>query len=86
MTIAPYTAEPRQALVYDSVYRDGFTRYFVDQTIEEVVDRVEREVDSLHWTMTRLSKPHMMKVSLTPELFDLRQRMIRAGALRSDQL
>ena len=62
------------------------TPYQVGETIAEVTQRAHRGVDSLHWSLTRLDKPHLLKVSLTPDLFNLRQRMIGQGVLRADFL
>jgi nicotinate phosphoribosyltransferase len=52
-------------------------------TLEDVTRRVQEGIKRLHFTMTsRLVKPHTMKVSVTPDLFDLRDGMIRDRVLR----
>lgn len=81
-----YTVQPQQALVYDSLRGNGFTEAWDNPTIDSVVDRVWKNVDSLYWSMTRLEKPYPMKVSLTDDLYDLRQKMIAQGVLREDFL
>ncbi len=86
MEIKNYTAEPQQHLIYDTLTGDGFTSLWNDPTIVGVAEAVERNVDSLHWTQTRLQNPHTVKVSLTPDLFELRQEMIHRGVLREDFL
>ena len=86
MEIKNYTAEPQQHLIYDTLTGDGFTSLWNDPTIVGVAEAVERNVDSLHWTQTRLQNPHTVKVSLTPDLFELRQEMIHRGVLREDYL
>lgn len=51
------------------------------ETLTEVRERVHEQLAMLHWTHRRLNKPHRVKVGLSPELFDLRQSMIKRGAL-----
>lgn len=85
MEIRNYTAEEsRQKLVYDSCSYQAPLRD--EPTIEHVTNMAKQSVDQLHWTMTRIDKPYPMKISLTPDLFGLRQNMINQGALRSDFL
>lgn len=88
MEITDYYATPQQYLLYNSLNRPigWLTDDWGDPTIEYVVKEVQENVDQLHWSMTRLDKPHLMKISLTPDLFELRQRMIQAGVLRKDKL
>lgn len=86
MTIAPYTVTLQQQLVYDSIKGDGFTKQWANPTIASVRTTIQTGVDGLHWSQTRLDKPHPVKVSLSEDLYDLRQRMIEQGALRSDKL
>lgn len=77
-----YIAKPRQTLMFDG-------KTLLDQAkpkINEVTNRIQTEVDSLHWTHTRLIKPHIVKVSLNEGLFELRQQMIQQRVLRSDKL
>lgn len=81
-----FTVTSQQSLVYDSLHSGGFTEDWDNPTLDSVRERVWKNVDSLHWSMTRLEKPYPMKVSLTPDLFDLRQRMIMQGVLREDFL
>lgn len=50
-------------------------------TLEAVRKTVKKETDRLHWTHKRLDKPHKMKVSLSPKLFNLRQGLINSGHL-----
>jgi len=51
------------------------------ETLTAVRERVQEQLAMLHWTHRRLDKPHRVKVGLSPRLFELRQRMIRNGAL-----
>lgn len=84
MEIADYTATYQQELVFSP--ERGVDPSIRQQTIFEVSSRVQAGVDRIHWSSTRINKPHLLKVSLTPDLFDLRQRMISEGALRADFL
>lgn len=86
MKLEEYHATPQQKLVFDSVDGNGFTDQFDDPTIASVVAHVRTGVDLLHWSSLRLDNPHPVKVSLSNDLFELRQRMIKEGALREDQL
>ncbi|MEK7503554.1 MAG: hypothetical protein AAB577_01065 [Patescibacteria group bacterium] len=75
--------ERRQWLVYDG---EDFVDVSSRSTLGNVRDRVAREVGRLHWSHKRLEKPHTIKLSLTPELFELRQKMISQRVLRADWL
>ena len=58
-------------------FQDGaITREFRDTDVHRVRAHVKAERDMLHWTYKRLKNPHLMKVSLTRELFDLRKKLI----------
>jgi nicotinate phosphoribosyltransferase len=50
-------------------------------TMAEVTKRIQTELAALHWTYKRLDNPHAMKVSLSPDLFALRKKMIWGGLL-----
>ena len=76
----------RRKFVFDSINQNGFTGQFDNPTISSVVEHVRTSVDQLHWSSLRLDNPHPVKVSLSNDLFELRQRMIKEGALREDQL
>jgi len=86
MIIPDYYAIPQQKLVYNSIDGSGFTEEWDNPTISSVPAKIQKAVDELHWSTTRLDKPYPIKVSLTPDLFELRQQMIHQGALREDQL
>lgn len=93
LIIPDYHIRGQQQLMWNSIGGDvamafawDSTPYQVGETIAEVTRRAHCGVDSLHWSLTRLEKPHLLKVSLTPDLFDLRQRMIGQGVLREDFL
>lgn len=86
MEIPNYRAVPQQRLLYDSLEGTGFAADWDNPTIEEVARRTQQSADRLHWSMTRLNKPHVMKVRLTPDLLGLRQNMISQGVLRADFL
>jgi nicotinate phosphoribosyltransferase len=49
--------------------------------VHEVRKLVKTEEESLHWTLKRFSNPHMMKVSLSKELYELRKKLIFNGQL-----
>jgi nicotinate phosphoribosyltransferase len=54
-----------------------------DDTIQDVTSRINKGIDRLHFTSTsRLVKPHAMKVSVTPDLFELRDKMIKNRILK----
>ncbi len=86
MRLTDYTASIQQHLVFDTLQGGGFTTAWQDVNIADVAARIQRGVDSLHWSMTRLDKPYPVKVSLTPALFALRRRMIEQRVLREDLL
>jgi nicotinate phosphoribosyltransferase len=75
----------QQFYLYDST--EGFPDPFLDitlksDTLDDVTRRINVGIDRLHFTMTsRLVKPHMMKVSVTPDLFDLRDSMLKNRVL-----
>lgn len=71
----------RQFPVYDSLLGNGKINY--DTSIDTIIERVRSEVRSLHWTNKRLVNPHSIKLSLSPRLFDLRQKMIETRSLIS---
>jgi nicotinate phosphoribosyltransferase len=63
---------PRHRLAFkDREIQEGFT-----PTTMEVRDRVAQENSMMHWTLKRLKSPHMMKVSLSEEVFTLRKKLI----------
>lgn len=86
MSVRDYRIEPRQEVVYDTYTGDGFTADWEDPTLDEVRARVQREVSRLHWSHRRLESPHQIKLSVPPELFELRHRMIEERTLWGDAL
>lgn len=87
--VSDYHATSQQELVWDSLgTRNGCFAEAWDQsrTVSDIANGIMQRVDGLHWSMTRLEKPHRVKVSLTSDLFQLRRRMIEKGALRADFL
>lgn len=86
MAVEGYRAEERQTAVYDSFTGDGFTAAWENPRLDDVRARVRREVGRLHWTYRRLENAHQIKLSVTPELFDLRRQMIERQELRADAL
>jgi len=82
-----YEAILKQKLVYSSILDNtGFTDEWDNPTISDVSSRIQNNVDRLPSAMTRFTKPKPMKVYLTPDLYNLRNRMIQYGALREDEL
>lgn len=75
--------EQRQYLVYD---KDDFTSYFGNPALDDIRERVKAETSRLHWSHLRFVNPHTIKLSLVPELFELRQKMINQKILRADYL
>lgn len=78
-----YEAEARQHFIYNG---ERFTPDYRPPTLDSVRVMVQKEVNRLHWSHKRFEKPHTIKLSLVPELFELRQRMIKAKVLRADML
>jgi nicotinate phosphoribosyltransferase len=73
---------PQQVNLYDSRTETRLLQW-TEETIDSVNTRINEGVDRLHFTMTsRLNKPHTMKVSVTQDLFDLRQSMIDSHILK----
>lgn len=66
---------PRQV----PVYFDHNTHLMTDTNA--IIAYHQQELDRLHWTHKRLEASHAVKVSLSPELFNVRREMIRAGIL-----
>lgn len=87
MSLRDYHLVPQQGAVYDTFEKTvGFTEAWDHPTLSSVPARIMANLDDLHWSHTRLDKPHAIKLSVTPDLFDLRRRMIEHGALREDKL
>lgn len=86
MVLTDYVAESRDHVPYDSLIGAGFTTDWEDPTLANVRTRVREEVGRLDWSYKRLENPHLVKVSLVPELYDLRQRMIDKQVLREDRV
>lgn len=83
ITIKDFHAEPRQHLVYEN---DDFSPDYEPPTLDSVRAIIGKEVSRLHWSHKRFEKPHTIKLSLAPELFELRQKMINQKVLREDFL
>jgi nicotinate phosphoribosyltransferase len=66
---------PRQKIVFDKY------KIKVNPEIQDVQNLIAKEVAMLHWTNKRFQSPHLVKVSLTEDLFDLRQRLIENNDL-----
>lgn len=81
--VAGYTCVPRQKLVYDSLTGNGFIDWPTDQ-IADVTQTIRTTVGALHWTSVRLDQPHVVKVRVTPDLFQLRRSMIQGRRLKQD--
>jgi nicotinate phosphoribosyltransferase len=86
IVLTDYLAEPREYVPYDSLTGGGFTEEWEDPTLADVRSRVRDEIGRLDWSYKRLENPHLVKVSLVPDLYDLRQRLIDRQVLREDQL
>lgn len=82
----------QQKLLFDSTLDNHNTDYIpkegretpvpLGDEIEDVTNRIHEGIDLLHFTMTsRLVDPYKMKVSVTPDLFDLRESMLRDRVL-----
>lgn len=82
--IKDYTCVARQNMVYDSIDGFGFTDAWPNDELADVTKRIQTTVSKLHWTSVRLDQPHVIKVRLTPDLFQLRQSMIQGRRLRQD--
>jgi nicotinate phosphoribosyltransferase len=77
-----YKLEPRQQIVFDG----GLTDFWQQNrpTIESVQQRVRKEIERLPWYYTRIDKPHIFPVSVTPNLYRMRQHMIKGGHLQME--
>ena len=82
--LTDYRLTARQSLVYDG----ELTQQWQDTrpTIESVQQRVKETTESLPWYYTRIENPHVFPVSVAPDLFGLRKRMIRNSELQADYL
>lgn len=84
MAIQGFRAELRQKVVYDTFAGAGFTPAWDNPSLDDVRTRIQREVSRLHWSHRRLESPHEIKLSVTPELFELRRHMVEERALWGD--
>jgi nicotinate phosphoribosyltransferase len=75
--------EKRQQLIYDG---EDFAADYIHPTLDSVKALVKKETGRLDWSYLRSEKSHVMKLSVVPELFDLRQEMIQQRILRADRL
>ena len=85
LIVKNYHATSQQKLVWDTINESGFTKNWDNPTVDGIPKRIQENVDGLHWSMTRLEKPFPMKVSLTYDLFELRQNMVLNSILREDK-
>lgn len=80
-----YTLVPQQRQVYDTA-AGGFTKFWDNPNIEDVArnifERLEQQPDKHKGIRNAASVP----VYLTPDLYDLRNRMIKSCVLREDCL
>ncbi len=67
--------EPKHTVVYDSLVGTGPTAW-QETTVDSVHTAIEEEVGKLWWGARQLQDPTPPRVSVTEDLFDLRQRMI----------
>jgi nicotinate phosphoribosyltransferase len=82
----------QQRLLFDSTTNNHNTDYIpqenqemvapLDDNIEDVTSRIHEGISRLHFTMTsRLENPYPMKVSVPPDLFELREDMLQKREL-----
>lgn len=78
-----YRIEPRQQVVFKN---GQLTQAWLDNrpTIESVAKSVTASVDALPWWVTRIEKPGVLPISVTKDLFGLRDRMIRTHSLQAE--
>ncbi len=79
--LSDYTVTARQKVVFDGGLTKSWELYA--PTIQSVQALVKKATDELPWWISRIEKPHSFPVSVTPDLFKLRQQMIRDNALQS---
>ena len=67
----------------NAVHRQVNCNDFINEkpTLHSVREYVRSQLALLHWTQRRVDKPHMVKVGLSPKLFDLRTKMIKKNIL-----
>jgi nicotinate phosphoribosyltransferase len=73
------TIKVRQQLIYE-----WNKPWQCAETFSSVRERVEVETNSLHWTCKRLQSPHIIKVSLSEKVFNLRKQLISNSKLIED--
>ena len=70
----------RQQLVFDNITSIGIqSTVNIDTT--HIKAHHQEQLGLLHWTQKRFDSPHLVKVGLSTELFDVRQRMIEKQLL-----
>jgi nicotinate phosphoribosyltransferase len=76
----------QQDCLYDSTQGASVLGDAWLETLDGVTKRIEDGIGRLHFTMTsRLVKPHSMKVSVTPDLFELRDSMLKNKTLMGEK-
>ena len=81
-TIEGYRIVPRQRLVFDGTLTPEW--HETRPTIDSVRAHIQDEVDSLPWWITRIEKPHVFPVTVTPDLYRTRERMIKRQSLQGE--
>lgn len=78
-----YRIESRQQVVF----KDGMlTQVWQDNrpTIESVAKSVIEKVDALPWWLTRVANPGTLPITVTKDLYSLREQMIRTHSLQME--
>jgi len=76
-TVTSPRNQVKQALVFDSLLGNGFTPEWNDPTIDDVQATITEQTALLWWQARQLTEPATPRISITPEIFDLRSRMVR---------
>ena len=74
---------PRQELVYSALESNlnRYNRITHDTDTEYIKEYHQIELGKLHWTQKRLKNSHMVKVSLSENLFKIRKKMLKESLL-----
>jgi nicotinate phosphoribosyltransferase len=87
MIVHDYQAIAQQTLIYDSLRGSGFTESWpLNTSLDDVPLHAANEEALLDASQLRLKNPHVVKISLSPELFNLRAQLIADGKLSAEAI
>lgn len=81
-----YKITPRQHLMYISNNeKSEFVSDFVNYSLNQIREYQDDALASLDWSYKRITSPHRAKVSLSPKVFNIRNKMIKENIISMDK-